>query len=111
MKTILLLFIISLSLLAGTTYKSPEFVIENSPLFCTDYSGSPITTKPVGDIITGEYAADYCGFTEEIAKVKQETYARLKQQRDNDPISTILGWVIGIMLLFSAFIIVIGIVS
>ena len=71
MKTLLLLFTISLSLLASTTYKTPPLTVEGKPLVCTDYYGQTIKTQPVGQIISGDAAITYCSYDESTAKDKQ----------------------------------------
>lgn len=84
MKAILVLLLLSLLALAATTYKSPAFVVESQELYCTDYLGSAITTKPIGGILTVDYATNYCGFTKAIAETKRQRYLQQKQVRDNN---------------------------
>lgn len=108
MRVLLLSLILSLGLFASTTYKSPAFIVETSELYCTDYNGSSFIIKPVGDIVTGEYAANYCGFTKEIAETKRKHYAEQKVQRDNDPVPTFILWLMGLLAFAAAFILMLS---
>lgn len=103
MRALLLSLVLSLGLSASTTYKSPAFIVETSELYCTDYNGSSFIIKPVGDIVTGEYAANYCGFTKEIAETKRKHYAEQKAKRDNDPVGTFILWTFAILLFIACF--------
>lgn len=97
MKTLLLLFTISLSLLAGTTYKTPPFTVEGKPLFCTDYYGDNITVQPIGQIISGDTAINYCSYDESAAKDKQLQMQKIHNKSYDDLGNTILNIILSIM--------------
>lgn len=98
MKTLLLFLTLALSLFGATVYKSPAFVVQNSDLFCTDYYGTTITTKPVGSIISSDVAIEYCSYTYDLTIEKQElmraTHSFSKDQTTNTIIYIIIGFLI-----------------
>lgn len=98
MKTLLLFITLALSLFGATVYKSPAFVVQNSDLFCTDYYGTTITTKPVGSIISSDVAIEYCSYTYNLTiekqKLMQTTHSFSKDQATNITIYLIIGFLI-----------------
>ena len=92
MKTLLLFLTLALSLFGATVYKSPAFVVQNSDLFCTDYYGTTITTKPVGSIISSDVAIEYCSYTYDLTIEKQKLVQAKHSCSRDQTTNTIIGF-------------------
>lgn len=97
MKKLILTLLCSIPLWSATVYKIPPVVVENTPLFCSDYYGEKITIRQVGDIMDGQIVIDRCGYTQEIAMQKQNNMKAI-HNKDKDEINNyVLYTIIGIM--------------
>ena len=66
MKLILIL-LLSMYAFASTRYVTPNFVVQNSELYCL--SSDKIIIYPVGDILDGEFAQN-CSYNKESIEMK-----------------------------------------
>lgn len=84
MKLLLLIMLTTFSF-AGTQYKTPVFVVENSTLYCLKhkkYKDYEIVKYNPGDLVSGDYASNYCSYNFE--SVNDKIDERIKEEKNKE---------------------------
>lgn len=81
MKTLLLIMLTTFSF-AGTKYRTPVFVVENSTLYCFYSLTSKIEEYKPGDLVDGDYASHYCSYNKETMKTKHKEHIEMQEKQD-----------------------------
>jgi len=81
----LLLFIILATFsLAGTTYQSSVFAVENKILYCSDIYENKIKQYNPGEILSGYYVIRNCSYNIETITTKHEEHIKKKKDKEQD---------------------------
>lgn len=94
LKITLVVLFLATGVSAGIQYVTPNMIVSNSPMYCTDRYGERISTYIVGDIVGGDFAKQNCSYNkstvEQMAVHRQNT---TDHEFDN-AVHTILGYAI-----------------
>lgn len=87
MKLLLIALLATLSF-AGTQYKTPVFVVENSTLYCVKpikYKNFEMVQHNPGDLVDGSYASSHCSYNfESIQDRLDARILELKQKAEQE---------------------------